>query len=104
MYTLAVMCIALTRHRPSCTQLFFSAAVTRSVVLMYARRVSVSNHSSSRYDFMPATMPGGGVRAQAVSLGRGVPVGQRAVRRVEVAGRRHVAEVGHAAGVQARVA
>src|SRR5690349_5516720 len=46
------MCMALTRHKPSLIPLLFSAASTCGVMLMYARRVFVSNVSSSRCDFI----------------------------------------------------
>ena len=42
------MCMALISARPSLTPLSASAASTSGVMLMKARRVDVSNHSSLR--------------------------------------------------------
>jgi hypothetical protein len=54
MKTLAVMCMALTRHSPSCTSLWRTSAATVSVMFTKPRRAGTSNQSCSVSDFMPA--------------------------------------------------
>ena len=52
MNTLAVMCIAFTRHSPSRMPLSASAASTSGVMFTNSIRAGRLNHSSLRYDFM----------------------------------------------------
>src|SRR5688572_13862387 len=59
MKTLAVMCMALTRQRPSRIPLSRRHAVTCGVMLNNCRRCVASNQSSLRKDFMRAEPAGG---------------------------------------------
>src|SRR5438067_3190935 len=52
MNTLAVMCIALTRHKPSRTPLRWTAAATSGVIFTKSIRAGMLNFSSSRCDFI----------------------------------------------------
>src|SRR5690349_1804742 len=52
MNTLAVMCIALTRHSPSRTPLRCTAASTSGVIFTKSIRAGMLNFNSSRWDFI----------------------------------------------------
>src|SRR5579884_2079107 len=54
MNTEAVMCMALTRQRPSRTPLWATNFSIRSVMLTKPRRLGISNQRYSVSDFMPA--------------------------------------------------
>src|SRR4030095_89881 len=56
MNTLAVMCIALTRHSPSFTPLRFTAASTCGVIFTKSIRAGMLNVNSSRWDFIDSAI------------------------------------------------
>src|SRR5258706_9119516 len=67
MKTLAVMCMALTRHNPSCTPLFRTRAATVPVMFTKPRRPGTSNQSCSVSDFIAAKKSGGRAAGRAVA-------------------------------------